>query len=410
MKIRVISSISIHYPFLMNALHRNIFIIIALLFATCKKVELPPETSNQVVFSVKTDSDLGEINIEAGNEDFVLFPEFTKGADDVYSFIGTFKKDDCITECGEYFRIEIRDFQQTIGGNPDVLNGLKTGIYQYEIPLTDTITVDSTVQSYKLDLDAGMSDLPSPQGNLFEWEIDDSVLIVFQDEPKFEDVDLSGFIPSSPFEIRLTVRSTVFQDCQSTQKQNLQFSNIHLPCRVNLSANVSNSTLKATGYGQQPFLYFWSNGDTSSVIDYDPNTFDYSVTFIDANGCISTNSVNLTNGISNFCAADFEAEFRMEDTTYEVEQVVDAPFEFSKVIIEYTPDGNDIYRTDLGEQNDLTAFFEIISSEEYSGSESPTGVNTKKLEVRFKCKLFNESGDSIQFSNGEGVIGLGIPD
>ena len=60
----------------MNSLHKYICLVIILISGSCNKIELPPEQTDEVVFNISADSDIGSLNMAAGMVNFVFFPSY----------------------------------------------------------------------------------------------------------------------------------------------------------------------------------------------------------------------------------------------------------------------------------------------------------------------------------------------
>lgn len=392
----------------MNAIIKYIFLITLVAFGSCKKIELPPVEEGEVVFNVSADSDSNPISIEAGKDNFVLFPEYFEDDKNVINFVARFQKDDCQVGCEEKLVFRIRDFQQNTGSNLDINTAIKEDFYLFEVPLEDTIVWDSLVPTVKLDLDASNSFAPNSNDNIYTWSFDNGLVQTFIGNPEFPDIDLNNFAPNQPFNIKLDLITDGGNGCHSSQIQNLQFQNANQQCKVSIEMGTDSTglpTLRAVPTGKAPYLFFWNTNDTSQTISLNQNIDTHEVIFIDANGCKSTASLS-TFGTDE-CMADFSANFRMANDTIEVEEVVENLFEFSKVIIEYTTEDGIFYSTENGVQNVQNVSFKILNVEE--GELSQFGEPTKELNVRFTCQLFNEDGDVIEFSNGEGIISVAYP-
>ncbi|MCR9288846.1 MAG: hypothetical protein NXI23_15835 [Bacteroidetes bacterium] len=390
----------------MNSLFKYTFLVVLLIIGSCNKIELPAEEMDEVVFNISADSDIGSLNMEAGMDNFVLFPEYFVDNQDVLTFVANFQKDDCQVNCEEKLVFKIRDKQQTIGGNTDIDNAIQVDFYNFEVPLEDTLFYDSLVPKMVLDLDASNSKTENSFENIYTWSFDNGLVTSFINEPNFNEIDLSNFSPNQPFNVQLDLATNGGQGCQSFQKQNLQFQNINKECSVSIQKDTSDTLTAILGSSTPPHLFFWNTNDTAQTIPINPGIDEYSVIYIDGNGCKSSAGITLGPG-NEACSAQFSASFRMSNDTFPVMDIEPNFFEFSKVIIEYTTEDGTFYSSEKGAQNGSNLYFEVLSVEDYEDSQ--IGQKTKKLAIRFACQLFNEEGAFFEFSNGEGIIGMAYP-
>ena len=129
---------------------------------------------------------------------------------------------------------KIRDIQENTGSNLNINQSLKPDFYQFDIPFYDTLISNSIVPTWKLDLDATNSFTGNSDENIYTWTLGTGTVQTFQNEPIFENVDLSNFSPNQPFNIRLDVMTDGGNGCQSFQEQNLQFHNVNQECKVSI--------------------------------------------------------------------------------------------------------------------------------------------------------------------------------
>ncbi len=99
----------------MNGL-KGLFLFLICIFLSCGKTELPTPIVGEPIFFF--DGQLGGVakKINAGDNDFYLFTEFSKDDDSVFSFTGRLAKleQNCPDTCAEQLVISIRDFEQNI--------------------------------------------------------------------------------------------------------------------------------------------------------------------------------------------------------------------------------------------------------------------------------------------------------
>ena len=76
----------------------------------------------------------------------------------------------------------------------------------------------------------------------------------------------------------------------------------------------------------------------------------------------------------------------------------------SKVQITYVDGSGKVYSSNLQSQVGAGNTFNITSVEEYKANEN--GQATKKLKIKFDCKLYNGTSNFVTLTNGEAVIAV----
>ena len=383
-----------------------------LLWAGCKKIDLDDPVDGTPVFTASFSVDGIPKNIAAGVDQYYMFTEYEKGPDDVYVFSGRLQpKDSCGVNCGDMLTIRFRDFQRVVQGSPDVEMALAPGDYFIKtLPVTDTQWLYDTTRFYTVHFDAASSISSGPVS--YVWEFGGlgsgqgiSSLFIFDDL-------------SQPVPVTLSIASNN-SNCSSSQTRMVsKTSGMEPSCSVKILAvqdsAINTLILLSTDVaGTPPFQYAWSTGDSTDQISVftNPASNNASVTLTDANGCVAAASVSFVNfqgSVFSYCSADFN--YAIEDSFLVDSTLVQVPgdsLQLSRVEVEYQPAGSgQLFRSDLAKQT-AGAFFEILSAEDYDDNEK--GERTKKLKIRFSCLLKNASGEVLNISNGEAVIGVAFP-
>ncbi|RMG77658.1 MAG: hypothetical protein D6714_19500, partial [Bacteroidetes bacterium] len=131
--------------------------ILFLSLAACQKVELPPESVDEVVFFVRAQTDSGDLDVAAGVDHFALFPTFEQDSLGIFEYIARFEKSDCLVDCAGALTFKIRDANFALNGTPNVDETLRPGFLGFEVPTQDTVVFSSVVATPRLDLDARTS-------------------------------------------------------------------------------------------------------------------------------------------------------------------------------------------------------------------------------------------------------------
>ena len=380
----------------------------------CKKTELPPTVAEDPVFSVN--ATLGGMALDwlAGDDDYYLFTEYDKDQYGVFSFTGRFEKlANCQSDCQESLEFEIRDFQVTTGNSTDIGQALAPGTYEYVQPDSGGNVV---LEGYEVQFEN------RSQSNIdlsYHWEFGDG-------ETSNEAVPEKHFYPLSGGNIAVPVRLTI-QDSVNTGAC-IQFAEklVHLDtidnqgpeCQLTYTINPPDSammiTVCASMTGVPPFTYIWDNDTTTTAMSScsppfwvnGPMPLDLFIFGIDAAGCLAVQNIalltNPINTIPTYCSADFGYEV---SARYSDPEGGDS-LHLSRVLIRYTDQDGQVYRSDLGQQSTGNSF-EILESTDYLENEN--GEKTRQLKVRFSGTLYAESGASIRLENGQGVIAVAYP-
>lgn len=391
----------------MSKLQCIIIGLVLSLFA-CKKVETPPSTTGTPVFSITGNLAGDSLNITAGEDDYFLFTSFEKDADEVFSFIGTFAKIDCLDECQDTFRIKIRSNQPTPSNTVNINDALFVGDYLYRNSQMNFMVEMDTIYSYAANFDASASILANPANNMYEWTIGtENYAPVFI--PNFS-LDL----PNQPDESIEALLKITSGNCVSTKQQTLNFEpdSITTTCFSTIVSGVAPSgdmILNALSTGVPPLTYVWSDGTVADTL-FITDSIAYSVTVTDAVGCQDISSVFMDAPGSGdiLCQATFSvassSSFEIEkDTTF-----INDPLQLSTVTIEYIDENGVFYSSDLAEQS-TNSNFSITEINDFDNNEN--GEKTKQLDVNFNCILESEAAvPPILLTNGTGKIGVAYPD
>ncbi len=395
----------------MFAIRNYIFLIIILLSNSCQKVELPPPLGNEPVFAVNGTLQGAEFNITAGEEHFILVSDFRKDTNEVYEFFGRFEKSDCIQNCMEQLTIKIRDFQVTnIATGVDIETALEPGFYSFDAS-QDTIWTFVSTTSYDVTFDASSSIISNNGINpTYIWTIDSIITIAFQNNPIF---NYEFPLINNPADFQITL-DLMGIDCQSSVSQNLRLADPnYLPCAVQIVPGTLQGTglidtLTAETTGTPPFTYLWSNGETTQQVILSPVGGPYTVIVNDATGCQSQASMFPSQNTVSYCSASFSTDMKLITKIDSIPELIPNPFEFSKIIVEYTSPDSIFYSTEFQTQpTSNNAFFEIIAIEDFD--DNPQNRKTKKVAIQFYCVLYSESGNALEMVVNEGVIGVAYP-
>lgn len=388
-------------------------IFVHLFFGSCKKIDLMP-TDGDPVFSASMLLDNTSHEWMAGVNDYYMFAEYEKDPQNVYTFSARLEQEDSC--CGEVLTIKIRDFAQLPQGLPQIgesLNANRDYGFAYTGPSDSVMVITPHFLGWEAVFN-GTSSFVTQGAPIYLWNFGDSATFTSSEAVVSHTYD-SAF-SSQVLPVTLTVASTNSNN-QGSLTKNVEISDNPDPDTCSISIVIDNPVnpqqLIAIPQGIQPFLYTWSDGGNSSVVDIDTinNPVNMSVTVTDATGCSSNAaiSVELNQGtIPNVCVAMFDYAITpiiQPDTTYLI--IPADSLQFSKVVIEYTSADGHFYSTALYPQ-ETSASFDLLSVEDYDDNEK--GDKTKKLTLQFNCKLWDAQGNFLDLKEGKAVVAVAHPD
>lgn len=379
-----------------------ILLITVLSIISCKKdpvIELPAETMGTPVFTNNSLLDGNVLNLVAGDEDYYMYTEWTKDANDVHTFIGRFAEENCETNCKESLQFEIRDISPNTS-TPNMSLALPVG----GIAAQNTASpLNEAVIQVQFDLNTDVVD-PSQ----IIWRFDES-----QSAGTRYDVTSTvyNFNKSGLYTPNCIVKSE--DDLVSAQTRFLDF-NLNYDCgggytvteladdKVELSAITEGSS--------NAIDYLWFLGtdlvfDKTVVIDKSSidQSLDYTLGITYDDGCYSEMTRKMKvddDGTVVYTTSNFD---------YEIIQEIEngTQLQLGKFAIQYTDTSGKVYRSDREEQPQSSSF-EILAIEDYDNNEK--GQKTKKISIKYKSNLFAEDGTSLQIDDGIATIAVAYPD
>ena len=357
--------------------------MLALIWVACKKAELPPPVTEDPVFSVTYFPDtIFEKTVTAGKDSIYLFTDYKdSGARTIC--LGSFADAKCPDgDCPGSLTFEFMH-DQAGPFSPDTVFHL--GSYSF-------FSLDSTAGSPIYHVTYNAVNTGNYTG--FSWKIDDQNAgngpTITADYPD---------ISITPKFVELSAQKTTGLKSDISRSISLinPGGNLFPSLNINvLTDSTTNFLLVAETSGAPYDTLVWGTGDTSTILYQDSLMPSYSVYIADGFGNQATASFEgLTLDDVPVSTADF---------TYTVEQII-VPLPPGEVAIQWVDNNDIVWRSDGGVQS-ATAFFTVTESEPYEQNER--GLKTRKMQVSFNCLLYNDSGESRNFS-GSGVIAVAHP-
>ena len=395
---------------------KYIAILAAALFGGCQKLDLDPQVDGTPVFSANITLNGVTKEWQAGVGGYYLFTSFEKGADEVYVFKGQLKKDSCSTgACGESLTVKIRDVQLTLNGLPDVVQALAPGNYPYQLPAAaDTLWVVDTITTYQLSFDAGQSVVPPNTVPVYTWNLSNGSAVQPGQIALFS-------LPQFPqnLEMTLTMQANN-QNCTSTQTRRVALPDPSGPaesCSVFIdtmldTAGLLIENLVAVPAGSAPFSFIWHDSTVAETwpVSNALQVINAMVAVADAEGCTAGAGYSTfwnPGVIGTYCSARFSYQVTEVMQVDSIPVVIQDSLQLSTVVVEYTDAAGKLFSSAFMPQSNANAYFEILSVEDFDDNEN--GEKTKKLSLRFACRLWNANGSFIELQNGEAVMGVAYP-
>jgi hypothetical protein len=162
-----------------------------------------------------------------------------------------------------------------------------------------------------------------------------------------------------------------------------------------------------------PFSYSWSNGAVGNVdsitIQDSIGIISAAVTITDDSGCTVSVDISTTynpGALPQLCLARFTNSPVIPETDTLQIAVLGDSLQFSKIKIEYT-NLNGVFYSSYFENQPISSFIKILKTEDYDNNEN--NEKTKKITLEYNCRLWSETGDFIDITDGKAVIAVAYP-
>lgn len=353
-------------------------LLLLLLWAACKKGELPPPAFGDPVFMLSFTSG-PDTSITAGVGGVYLFTGYSADGPAVFS-TGTFAKENCPGgDCPGSLRFQFNSTGQPF--SPD--SAFQTGSYGFvgsdSLGATIYLTTFSVLNNNGYNnFSWRINDINAGQGAPFIKEFTDNL-------PKM--VELTARRPSG---LKSTVQRTVSLTNPGSTYPAVGLFVQKIGTQYQLTAETS---------GVPVSQYAWIPPDSSNteILVTSSLLGKYSVTVTD-----TANAVTAFAQLDSLQPSD--VPLRTAGFSYTVEPIV-IPGQLGRVTIQWIDAQGLAWRSDEGSQPSA-AFFQVLESGAYELNEK--GQKTRKMRVSFSCRLFNNAGENLEIT-GAGVIAVGHP-
>lgn len=376
-------------------------IIIALLLAHCKKVEVPDPVEGDPVFTVDGLVAGDSLSLVAGDNAYYMFTSTGPDTNGVYEFVGHLRPEGC-ADCGPALKVRFRDIAMNNAQDVNVDAVLNVGDYAFYN--AQVIVEERYLASFSAEHFSSNNAVPVS----YLWDFGDGS-------------DSQQTNPTHEYENGddrvVSLRIVDDQNCVSFYEKIISFDSNQPGCGVDFSVEQVQGgqllEMTAIPSGVGPYTYSWNTGETTAAItqpiqvDSFPFILNYCLTITDNIGCTSSRcrDIYLLNPVGNdiaYCSANFSA-----DATIDSMDQFD-PLQFSTVIVEYTDEAGTVYRSDAGEQTPGTHFFQALNVEDFMDNED--GLPTKKLGLLFSCRVFASNGSVLELTEVQAEFGVAYPE
>lgn len=337
-----------------------------LLVQSCKREELPDNSTDNAVFGIEGLINGQERKFTAGENDYYMHSSYDRDANNLLHFKGALKPIGC-TDCRDFFEVAISNY--TTSTSYDIDQAITTKNY----PFLGTDTADIAYEVSFVNLSQQQA------GTSFQWNIDGATYT--------NTTPVHLFSKKGIYDVTL---QTTNGSCASDIFNKVYVLVDEPFCHTNIEVTkASNDSLifvaRTNGRQDYTFNYYWDFGDgekrktllLEQHKDYSPNE-NFKVMLVTEeinNTCIDTTFINVSSYAVPPCQANFANEKAKEVHTDVL----------SKVTVKYTDMQGNVYSSAENAQSGSS--FEILSVKDYSDNEK--GEKTKLIECRFTGRLFN---------------------
>ena len=357
---------------------------------SCRKKNYPESvTENSPVYFSKLTVNGAPVELVAGIDSYFMYSSVKQDSNQMRTFVGELKKVDCSSSCPQTLKIEINDYKFSSGGNPSVIDSsLRSQTYAYE--------VKSPAPAYAVQFISSFNRFAYPSS--YQWSFGDGKLINDQNPTHV-------YNAGGKYEICLTVKS--INGCSSSMCSMHRISKNGMLATVSSTAtgqNLIDFEPKILG-GKAPYTCRWNMGDGKPVLEKN-GKFSYNYTY---RGSYPV-SLKVTDALGDTCSARFNAVTKNDSSScaanYGIVSVSEVTFvqdKLSKIAVSWTDQNGTVYSSREGTQPS-SSFFQVLSVQDNELNEK--GERTKKLQVKFNCKVFNGT-NMISIDNAEATICVG---
>lgn len=359
-------------------------------------VELPKPTEGEVIFQASATLDGEALNLSAGKDERFMFTEVVTDSNNVLLFKGTLGNVGCQYCSGSL------DFEFTQAANstqfPEISLGVSNSMtYRNSVIPMNIIGYDV---SFEMDLQG-----TAPFTMI--WNFGDGTTATTNNRAIQHQYQLAGIYNVCVYVIDAT-------GCENEICRTISTDN-SMNCGVNFTVHNFigfQNTFYFNTYtsGVPPFVYDWSvvtdtNG-VSSFTQASPTVLINQIGSSMAATVFMTDSRNCQASVLQMIDYNNPDAICLQQYDYQSNPLMESGLVqdyFSTFRIRYVDENGIIFASDLGPQA-AYQMLEILNVEEFEMNDN--GQPTKKVTLKFACKLYDEDGNSKDLEDGTATIAV----
>ncbi len=350
----------------------------------CKKKKYPDSvTDPETVFYFKGSVDNSPVSFGAGMDDYFMYSSHRLDSNSIYNFIGHLRPISCNSNCANSVYLVIRGTKVSGAGSPSLTDSaLVPRLYNF---------ASTPVTAYQVQFQS----IYNKTAASYLWDFGDGSTSTQRDP-------LHTYARGGNYKVCLTITGT--NGCTGSICNTQKITTSASVCKTSISTNGTNGNIisfVSITTGLYPYKYFWDFGDgkhdTAAYPTHTyviPGSYPVSLKVTDAAG---NEAFSTFNTITQFDASSCTVNYKVNSIT--PINTTD-PLNRSTIGFNWTDANGVVYSSEnIAQPSD--SYFQVVSVEDYHDNER--GEKTKKVFVKFKCKVSN--GSSIRaIDNAEAVL------
>lgn len=362
----------------------NFFALVFLIAVsfTCTKKKYPDSQVivGEAAYYSKLTINNSPVTIEAGVNGYYMYSSFEQDSNHIYKFIGDLKQLNC-SDCPNSLKVQINDYRVTdVNDVPYIDSSIQVTRYPYQAGDFEP-TYSVQFQSF------GTSNAS------YRWDFGDGTSSTFANPSKI-------YSKAGRYNVCLT--TTNANSCASSicNKQKIDVSDASCKTSVKVTSSFGNTiNFGNISYGGgTPYQYLWNFGDGATSTESEPShTYKYrgsypvSLRIVDYYGdtAVANYNAKTINDLSS-CATNYSTAVTQ----------IPPKMLLSHIVVTWIDADGKVYSSNNSLQPS-DGYFEIVSISE--GEKNESGQPTKKIEAKFKCRVYNGS-QSLTINDAQVVM------
>jgi PKD repeat protein len=375
--------------------------VISLFAFSCKKEHVPTSTTGTPEFYFNGAIAGAATSLNAGINNYYMYPSYTQDSNNVYNFIGDLKQ---TTSYPNSIQIQINDYKvSALNASVNIDSSLTIGNYLYCIP--GTVTTTSTTV-YKVQFNSSFA---NGTAQTYNWNFGDNTTSN-QANP------MHTYSQLGYYNVCLNITGT--NSCSNGICDTVNLASptayaCHTVVSSTVIPNTTGVTFSNTPSGTPPFNYYWNFGDTITSVDtatlanpthyyHSSGTYQASLKVTDFTGKTAIAKYNVTTAsapqscLTNFSVANIQAVTTTTTTNNNA-------LGLRNIVVTWTDALGNLY-TSKNAAQPASSSFQIVSIDNYQNNAN--NQRTKKLHVKFSCWVYNSTHPPKQITNADAVIAV----